>query len=304
MARALFVGSRSPLVAGALSGWLASGNEVAEFWAGAPGVGARRFGTPRLSPAGLLARHGIRHVTVPRLSKWPGLLEAVDATGADLLITCSTSMIVPDILLARFGKRAVNLHPALLPEYRGPSPYLPMLLDGRGDSDGGVTLHVLCSGIDEGAIIAQEAVSFSAAGGRYPDWYAALIHASYRLMRGELPRYLAGDLEALPQVGGSYIKMRLPHVIEPRLRAGLVEQMLERGGSTMQLAVAMPGRKREVRVTRVLRSRPKTGRPAQLRALSVEMDFADARLTLSRATGLERGLAQWRLARALKPLQL
>jgi hypothetical protein len=66
----------------------------------------------------------------------------------------------------------------------------------------------------------------------------------------------------------------------------------------------MPQRKRDVRVTRVLRSRPKTGEPARLRALTVEMDFADARLTLSRATGLERQLGQWRLARALKPLQL
>lgn len=304
MARALFIGARSPLSAGALSGWLASGNEVAEFWAGAPGVKPRRFAEPRLSPAGLLARHRIRNVTVPRLSKWPGLMDAVGATGADLLITCATNMIVPDTMLAHFGARAVNLHPALLPEYRGPSPYLPMLLDGRGDSDGGATLHVLSSGIDEGDIIAQEVVSYSAAGGRFPDWYAALIHASYRLMRDELPRYLAGELTARPQSGGTYAKMRLPHVMEPRLGAGLVEQMLERAGSTSQLAVALPGRKREVRVSRVLRSGPRTGEPAQLRALSVEMDFADARLTLHRSTGLERGLTQWRLARTLRPLQL
>ena len=80
--------------------------------------------------------------------------------------------------------------------------------------------------------------------------------------------------------------------------------MLERGGSTLQLAVAIKGRKREVRVSRVLRSGPRTGAPAQLRALSVEMDFADARLTLHRPTGLERGLRKWRLAQALKPLQL
>jgi len=304
LARALFIGARSPLAAGALSGWLASGNEVAEFWTAEPGLRPRRFGAPRLSPAGLLARHGIRQVTVPRLSKWPGVIDAVAATGADLLITCATPMIVPDTVLAHFGPRAVNLHPAMLPEYRGPSPYLPMLLDGRGDSDGGTTLHVLSSGIDEGDIIAQEAVSYSAAGGRFHDWYAALIHASYRLMRDELPRYLAGEIKARPQAGGSYAKLRLPHVIETRLGGGLVEQILERAGSSLQLAVAVPGWKREVRVTRLLRSRPKTGEPAQLRALTIEMDFADARLTLSRATGIERVLANWRLARALAPLQL
>ncbi|RYH94764.1 MAG: hypothetical protein EON48_19210, partial [Acetobacteraceae bacterium] len=259
---------------------------------------------PRLSPAGLIARHGIKNLTVPRLSRWPELMEAVDATGADLLITCATSMIVPDILLAQFGPLAVNLHPALLPDYRGPSPYLPMLLDGRGDRNGGSTLHVLSSGIDEGDIIAQEAVPYTQSGGRFPDWYAALIGASYRLMRDALPRYLAGELVAQPQSAGSYTKLRLPHVLDPALGAAQVGQVLERGGSTLQIAVVVPGRRREVRVTRVLRSRPRSGEPARLRALSVEMDFADARLTLHRATGLERRLTQWQLARALKPLQL
>jgi methionyl-tRNA formyltransferase len=304
LARALFIGTRSPLAAGALSGWLASGNEVAEFWSDAPGVKPERFGAPRLSPAGLIARHRIKNLTVPWLSRWPGLMDAVEASGADLLITCATHMIVPDVLLARFGGRAVNLHPALLPEYRGPSPYLPMLLDGRGDSDGGTTLHVLSSGIDEGDIIAQEAVPYSAAGGRFPSWYAALVGASYRLMRDELPRYLSGELVARPQVGGSYAKLQQPHVIEPGLGAARVGQMLDRAGSTFQLAVAFPDRKREIRVTRLLRSAPRTGEPARLRALSIEMDFADARLTLRRATGLERRLTQWQLARALKPLQL
>jgi len=304
LARALFIGTRSPLAAAALAGWLASGNEGAEFWGDAPGVKPERFGTPRLSPAGLIRRHGIKNVTVSRLKKWPGLMEAVDATGADLLITCATHMIVPDIMLERFGTRAVNLHPALLPEYRGPSPYLPMLLDGRGDRDGGATLHILSPGIDEGDIIAQEAVPFSAAGGRYTPWYAELVGASYRLMRDALPRYLAGEIVARAQVGGHYVKRPQPHILAPELSRAEVAQVLERAGSTFQVAVRVPGRKGPVRVTRLLRARPRTGETAQARALSVEMDFADARLTLHRATGLERGLAQWQLARALKPLQL
>jgi len=304
LARALFIGSRSPLTAGALSGWLASGNEVAEFWAEAPGVKPRRFGAPRVSPDGLIARHRIPNVTVPRLSKWPGLMRAVAASGADLLITCATQMIVPEVMLKHFGKRAVNLHPAMLPEYRGPSPYLPMLLDGRGDSNGGATLHVLSPGIDEGDIIAQEAVPYSEAGGRFGPWYAALIGASHGLMRDALPRYLDGDLAAYPQVGGSYAKVTLPLALEAGLGAAQVRQMLERGGSTMEMAVMLAGRKRPVRVTEVLRAGPLTGEAPRLRTLSVDMDFADARLRLRRASGLERALERRRLAAALRPLQL
>ena len=242
---------------------------------------------------------------MPRLSRWPGLMDVVEATGADLLITGATLMIVPDPLLARFGPRAVNIHPALLPAYRGPTPYLPMLLDGRGDADGGVTLHVLSAGIDEGDIIAQEAVPYTAAGARFGPWYAELILASYRLMRDALPRYLAGEIAARPQGGeASYPKLHLPLLLRPDSGAGRVREMLERGGSTMQIAVEVPGRKRPVRVSQIVRQEPRSGRSPRLRPLSVEMDFADARLTMKRLTGIERRLESWRLASALGPLQL
>lgn len=301
LARALFIGQRSPLAAAALVGWLASGNEVAAFWSATP-VRPVRFGRPRLSPAGVLARHGIPHVTVPRLSKWPGAVEAAAATGADSLVSCGTQMIIPDALLAQFGRRAVNLHPAMLPEYRGPWPYLPMLLDGRGDSDGGVTLHVLSHGIDEGDIIVQERVPYSAAGGNFTDWYAALILASHRLVRDALPRWLEGQGEAQPQVGGSY--RRLERMLDPGLVADQWRQMLERAGSTLQLAVMVPGRDHAVTVDRLVRTSRRTGEPPKLSALTVDLDVADARVTLSRVTGLARQLAQWRLAARLRSLQL
>ncbi len=303
MARALFIGERGPLTAGALAGWLASGNEVAEFWSAAPGVRPHRFGEPRLNPARLIARHGIPNITVPSLSRWPGLMDAVKLTGADVLITCATSMIVPRVMLEHFGTRAVNLHPTLLPAYRGPTPYLPMLLDGRGDTDGGVTLHVLSPGIDEGDIIAQEAVRFSDSRGRHSRWYAAIVKATYRIMRDELPRYLWGEIVVRPQTGGSYVKLPTPMPLSPELTAERVALMLERAGSTFMLAVEVPGRP-PVRVGRMVGSAPRTGKAPRLTRLTVQLDFADARLTLRRATGLERELEKQWLAWMLRPLQL
>lgn len=295
---------QSPLSAGSLAGWLASGNEVAAFWSAAPGILPERFGAPRLGPARLIARHGIPNVTVPRLSKWPAVVDAAAATGADVLITCATSMIVPQTLLAHFGSRAVNIHPTMLPEYRGPSPYLPMLLDGRGDSHGGVTLHVLSPGIDEGDIIAQRRVPFAENGGHFTLWYAALIRASFGLMRDDLPRYLHGEIVARQQTGGSYRKVSSPVIIPHSADAESVSQMLGRAGSTMQLVIELPGRRRPVRVVSVTRKRARTGAPPTLALLTVELDVADARLTLRRATSLERSLEKWRLARLLRPLQL
>lgn len=295
---------QSPLAAGSLAGWLASGNEVAAFWSADPGIRPDRFGAPRLGPARLIARHGIPSVIVPRLSKWPEVADAAAATGADVLITCATPMIVPQTLLAHFGARAVNLHPTMLPAYRGPSPYVPMLLDGRGDSDGGATLHVLSPGIDEGDIIAQRRVPIAENGGHFTPWYAALIHASFGLMRDELPRYLQGEIVARQQTGGSYRKVALPVIIPKSADTESVSQMLERAGSTMQIVVELPGRRRPVRVVSVTRKGARTGARPTVGLLTVELDFADARLTLRRATGLERRLEKWQLARMLRPLQL
>jgi hypothetical protein len=69
-----------------------------------------------------------------------------------------THQIVPENILALFPGRAVNFHPAILPHYRGPNPRAGMILDGKADLYGGITLHCLSRGIDRGDIIAMRKV--------------------------------------------------------------------------------------------------------------------------------------------------
>ena len=52
----------------------------------------------------------------------------------------------------------LNLHPSLLPAYRGPVPLFWQLRDGHAST--GVTLHRLDEGADTGDIVAQSAVPF------------------------------------------------------------------------------------------------------------------------------------------------
>ena len=47
----------------------------------------------------------------------------------------------------------VNIHPSLLPLYRGPSPVVTAILDGR--TEVGVTVMLLDEGMDTGPILAQ-----------------------------------------------------------------------------------------------------------------------------------------------------
>lgn len=50
----------------------------------------------------------------------------------------------------------VNVHPSLLPKYRGPNPYIQTILNGEQFS--GVTLHLVNDEYDAGAILKQEKI--------------------------------------------------------------------------------------------------------------------------------------------------
>lgn len=51
---------------------------------------------------------------------------------------------------------AVNIHPSLLPKYRGPNPYLEVIM--HDEKETGVTFHLMDENYDTGRILAQEKV--------------------------------------------------------------------------------------------------------------------------------------------------
>jgi methionyl-tRNA formyltransferase len=74
----------------------------------------------------------------------------------DLAVVVSFGYYIPVNVLKHFRCHAVNLHPSLLPLYRGASPVQQALL--HGDTTTGVTVHQILAGggMDQGAILAQE----------------------------------------------------------------------------------------------------------------------------------------------------
>lgn len=71
----------------------------------------------------------------------------------DLIITYKLPVIVPGYIvrLAQYG--AFNIHPSLLPHYRGLNPWFDMYYDGELCS--GVTIHRISPTPDEGAVMLQ-----------------------------------------------------------------------------------------------------------------------------------------------------
>lgn len=50
----------------------------------------------------------------------------------------------------------INVHPSLLPKYRGPNPYIQTILNGEKSS--GITFHLMSEKFDEGAILVQKEI--------------------------------------------------------------------------------------------------------------------------------------------------
>lgn len=71
----------------------------------------------------------------------------------DLLLVGGFAIILKKPLLELPNIGCVNMHSSLLPRHRGPNPFCAAIL--AGDTESGVTFHIMEPGIDTGAIIAQ-----------------------------------------------------------------------------------------------------------------------------------------------------
>lgn len=77
----------------------------------------------------------------------------------DYAVVVSFGMILPEEIFERWPGVWLNVHPSMLPEYRGPSPMISALLDGRDHT--GVTINSIVYEVDTGMIYAQTAFNIA-----------------------------------------------------------------------------------------------------------------------------------------------
>lgn len=85
--------------------------------------------------------------------------DAISPLGADLLVCFAYGHIFGPKFLAMFPMGGINLHPSLLPKYRGCTP-VPAAILNR-DSQTAVTIQTLGLKMDEGDILAQTVVDLN-----------------------------------------------------------------------------------------------------------------------------------------------
>ena len=84
------------------------------------------------------------------------IVRRLDAAGVELVCLAGYMRIIGDELLGAYGGRIINIHPSLLPAFRG-AHAIEQALE-YGVKVFGVTIHYVDSELDGGRIIAQKAV--------------------------------------------------------------------------------------------------------------------------------------------------
>jgi methionyl-tRNA formyltransferase len=121
------------------------------------------------------------------------------AAEPDLFVVAAFGLIFRQRTLDIPRLGSINVHPSLLPRYRGASPIVAAI--ASGDRETGVALMVMDAGIDTGAVVSQEWMPVAdddtseSLGGR-------LARMGAEMAVRDVPRWVAGELVALPQ-GGS-----------------------------------------------------------------------------------------------------
>jgi methionyl-tRNA formyltransferase len=120
------------------------------------------------------------------------------AFGAEAAVLVAYGKILPADLLDLFPKGIINVHPSLLPLYRGSSPIESVILDGAGET--GVSLMKLVAEMDAGPVYAQQKIELSGSESKQA-LADRLSEAGARLLAGNLPAILDGSRRPVPQSG-------------------------------------------------------------------------------------------------------
>jgi len=98
-------------------------------------------------------------VRTPRSLKDPEEQKLFAELGADAAVVAAYGLLLPPAILKAPRLGCLNIHPSLLPRWRGAAPILRAIL--AGDTETGVAIMAMDEGLDTGAVVLMERVVFA-----------------------------------------------------------------------------------------------------------------------------------------------
>lgn len=143
-----------------------------------------------------LSRVGLEPALIIKDKNYP---DELFNTEWDFFLVASFGKLLPKKILDLPKKGCINIHPSLLPKFRGPSPYVSAILaDERAT---GVTLMLMAEKMDAGPILAQAKIELDAS--EWPPQGLVLSQMLFtegvNLLAEALPLWLSNKLTLRPQ---------------------------------------------------------------------------------------------------------
>ena len=85
------------------------------------------------------------------------LAELIDRHTPDWIVLAGYMAVLSASFIDRFKGRIINIHPSLLPDYKGLNTHARALADGRKEH--GVSVHLVTAALDDGPLLAQARLS-------------------------------------------------------------------------------------------------------------------------------------------------
>ncbi len=169
-------------------------------------LAAQKYSIPLLQPKKIqdtLRLHSgqARYPSNSLLSKRVEALESraskIRDTNPDLIVLAAYGSIIPREILDIPKYGALNVHPSLLPKYRGPSPVQCTILNGEEET--GVTIMLMDEQIDHGPILANTRCKIRDTRYAYEELHNKLAQIGAELLIETIPQWIEGKIKPMPQ---------------------------------------------------------------------------------------------------------
>ena len=141
--------------------------------------------------------HGIPVLQPLKMNEITEEIKALSENGEQPIgVLVSYGKIIPQSIIDLFQPGIVNVHPSLLPKYRGPSPVESAIL--HGDTETGVSIMQLSAAMDAGPVYKQVVFSLDDTE-TLPDLEEKLAALGAQELVTVLPSIMNGTLQPTPQ---------------------------------------------------------------------------------------------------------
>lgn len=115
---------------------------------------------------------------------------------ADLFVTAAYGKLIPQEILNLPRLGSLNIHPSLLPKYRGTSPIQSAILNG--DKETGVTIMLMDAKFDSGPILAQKKIQLQG-DETFKSLHTDLFQLAADLLPSTIEQWSNETIKAIPQ---------------------------------------------------------------------------------------------------------